>query len=149
MKNMIYIASDHGGFKEKQALINFFAKHKIKLIDLGPHKLVKDDDYPVYAAKVAKAVQKDLKNSRGILLCRSGQGVCFAANKFKGIRAVIAWNKKVAAEERRDNDANILCLAADFITDKQAQEITKTWLFTDFSGLPRHIRRIKQVDKLK
>lgn len=146
---MIYIGSDHGGFKQKVMLKLYFIKHKIKFVDIGAHTLKKDDDYPVYAKKVAQAVQKDLKNNRGILLCRSGQGVCFAANKFKGIRAVIAWDTKVAKEERKDNDANVLCLPSDFISANQDKEIVKVWLSTPFSKAPRHVRRIKQVDKFK
>jgi ribose 5-phosphate isomerase B len=145
---MLYIGSDHGGYKLKEDLKKFLKSRKIAFTDLGAAKLVKDDDYPQYAAKVVKAVQKDLKKNLGILICRSGQGMCIAANKFKGIRAALAWNEQSAKHARRDDDANVLCLPSDYMSPEIAEHVVWSWLNTDFSFEPRHVRRIKEVSKL-
>ncbi|GAC1412233.1 MAG: hypothetical protein NVSMB66_0710 [Candidatus Doudnabacteria bacterium] len=143
---MIYIASDHGGYKLKEDLKKFLSKKKIALTDLGPEKLDPNDDYPIYAKKVAEAVAKDLQNNKGILICRSGQGVCIVANKVKGIRAALAWNEVVAKHSRRDDDANILCLPSDYVSTEVAEDATLLWLKTEFSTEEKYARRLKEID---
>lgn len=146
---MLYIGSDHGGYKLKEDLKKLLQKRKVKFADVGPLKLNDQDDYPPYAKKVAQAVQKDPDKNRGILLCRSGQGVCIAANKFKGVRAALCWNEAVAKHSRNDDDANVLCLASDFISTEMAEDIILTWLDTPFSFEQRHIRRLKEINNFK
>ena len=46
------------------------------------------------------------------------------ANKVKGIRAGIGYNINVS-KYRNDNDTNILCLAADNLSEDFAMVITK------------------------
>lgn len=142
---MIYIASDHGGFKLKESLKSEFKDLKIKLIDLGPKKYNPQDDYPDFAKLVAEQVQKNPEKDLGILLCRSGQGVCIAANKFKGIRAVLVWNIIEAVKSRTDDLANIICLPAEFISPEQAVKIVEKWLETPWSTDERHWRRVKKI----
>lgn len=142
---MIYIAADHAGFTLKEYLKRFLAKRAIRVEDLGAHSFKKTDDYPDYALPLAKKIAR-VKSARGILLCGSGQGVCIAANRVSGVRAVSAWNAKSAIASRRDDDANVLCLASRMLTRKQTEEIILSWLFTEFSGLARHKRRLKKLD---
>jgi ribose 5-phosphate isomerase B len=85
----IVIGADHAGFKLKEHLKKYLSKKGYKVVDKGAKKLVKTDDYPDYAEKVAKAVKKD----KGILVCGSAEGVSIAANKIKGIRAVAVWTQ--------------------------------------------------------
>lgn len=146
---MLYLGSDHGGYKLKEDLKKYLKTRKISFIDLGPKKLNPNDDYPEYAAKVAKAVQKDLKKNLGVLVCRSGQGVSIVANKFKGIRAGIAWNEHAARHGRRDDNINILCLPSDFISAEMAEDIVKVWLNTDFIFEEKYVRRLKEISKLE
>ncbi len=80
---MIYIASDHGGFKLKNHIKNFLTKSGFKYEDLGPAIFNPSDDYPDFAARVSARVSKQPNKHVGILLCRSGQGVNITANKFK------------------------------------------------------------------
>lgn len=142
---MIYIAADHAGFALKKYLKRFLAKRAIHVEDLGAHSFKKTDDYPDYALPLAKKVA-DAKSARGILLCGSGQGMCIAANRVSGVRAVSAWNTKSAVASRRNDDANVLCLAGRMLTRKQTEKIVLSWLFTGFSGLARHKRRLKKLD---
>lgn len=146
---MLYIASDHGGFKLKEQLKAWLLAKAGRIADLGPDALVPGDDYPDYAKKVAGKVSKNPDIDFGILICRSGQGVCIAANKFKGVRAGLVWNVKEARASRNDDHTNILCLPSDYINFKQAQDIVKTWLETPWSKDIRHVRRIKKIGKLE
>ena len=83
---------------------------------------------------------------RGIMICRGGQGMAIAANRFPGIRASVIWNSHEAKMTRVDNDSNVLCLPADHIDYKDVPGIIETWLNTKFSAAPRHVRRLKEID---
>ncbi|MDO8490320.1 MAG: RpiB/LacA/LacB family sugar-phosphate isomerase [bacterium] len=143
--NTVYIASDHAGYDAKNALRDALLKRGVAVTDLGPAAFNKNDDYPVFAKRVTQEVVKN-SSHRGILLCGSGQGMCIAANKVRGIRAAIAWNSKTAQSARNDDDANILCLSARLISRPLALRIALTWLNTPFSKLARHKRRIGQIE---
>jgi RpiB/LacA/LacB family sugar-phosphate isomerase len=146
---MLYIASDHGGFALKEQLKIFLAKAKVSFSDLGPKKFVVDDDYPDYAALVAKKVSRNPNKDVGILLCRSGQGVCIVANKFKHVRAALVWNTSEARVSRNDDMSNILCLPSDYMSPQQAWHLVETWLHTSYSQEQRHMRRIAKISKLE
>lgn len=146
---MIYIGADHGGYKMKEQLKKFLKKQKLEFVDLGSKTLKKDDDYPDYAKLVAKKVSQNPLQNIGILICRSGQGVCIVANKFKHVRASLVWNSSQAEMSRNDDMANVLCLPSDHITQKEAETISKIWLNTPFSSDIRHIRRIKKISALE
>ena len=135
----IYIGADHAGYKLKEYL-----KKEFNLIDLGNTKLNKKDDYPDFAKKVSKKINKE-KNSLGILICGSGQGMCMTANKEKNIRASLGYSVKATEISRRDNNINILCLAARELNKKQTFKIVNTFLKTPFSKLKRHQKRIKKI----
>ena len=139
----IYIGADHAGFNLKEKL-----KKSFKLTDLGNKVLDNDDDYPIFASKVAKAVSKD-KKSLGILICGSGEGVCIAANKVKSIRAILAENVRDAYLSRKDDDANILCLQGRYTTQEKAKKIVNKFLETKFAKLKKYTRRIKQITRLE
>lgn len=143
---MIYIAADHAGFAKKEYLKRYGEAHGIPFQDLGAQILKKNDDYPDYAKKLAHEVKKSPLH-KGILLCGSGQGVCITANKIRGIRAALAWNTQSARASRSDDNTNVLCLAARLLSQKQLEDIVRTWLKTPFSKKPRHTRRIKKIEK--
>ncbi len=139
----IFIASDHGGFEVKKALNRELRSSGYEdLIDLGPFEYNQDDDYPDYAFKVATAVTSDV-NSVGILICRSGNGMCIAANKVKGAYAALAFSKLHAQKAREDDNANIICLDADYVGEDPI-EITKSFLQAKFQG-GRHERRFQKI----
>jgi ribose 5-phosphate isomerase B len=86
--------------------------------------------------------------ARGILICGSGQGMCIAANRFKGIRAALCWDQTEARAARNDDDCNILCLSSRYTSLEEAGSIMATFLSTPFAAAPRFIRRIEELDKL-
>ena len=145
----VYLASDHGGFELKKKIIFFLKKNKkYSLKDLGPFSYDPDDDYPDYVIPLAKNVTRDAK-SLGIVLCKNGQGVCIAVNKVKGIRGVTGFSKKIVASTRADDNANVVCLPASYISEKEAKAIVMLFLETPFSGAARHLRRLSKVRKLE
>ncbi len=146
---MLYIASDHGGFQLKEFITSNLAQEGGRVSDMGPSALVPDDDYPDYAKKVAAKVSKNPTTDFGILICRSGQGMCIAANKFAGVRAGLVWNVKEARASRNDDHTNVLCLPSDYITPAMALKIVQVWLNTPWSKEKRHIRRVKKVSALE
>ncbi len=145
---MIYIVSDHGGFDAKGHLTRWLTSHKIPVIDLGPEKVDPNDDYPMWAARLAKQVQRS-KKSFGIALCRSGVGMALVANKFSGIRAAQAFTPVMAARSRQDEDSNVLALAADYLSQRELRSIVRTWLTTKFKAKARYQRRLKEIRALE
>jgi ribose 5-phosphate isomerase B len=146
---MIYIGADHGGYKLKEFLKQYLNKQKIAFVDLGAKTLKPGDDYPDFAKLVAAKVKLNPKINSGILICRSGQGVCIVANKFKGVRAALVWNTKEAKMSRTDDMTNVLCLPADYVSKSVAENIVGVWLATNYSKDKRHIRRIQKISKLE
>lgn len=143
----VYIASDHAGFIKKNQLAEALSK-KFSLIDLGPGQLDPNDDYPLFAERVAEAVVSDV-GSLGIMVCRSGEGMEIAANKVDGVRAALVWNKHLAYETRTDNDSNVLSLPSGELSVDEMLDIAQEFLETPFSGAPRHIRRLKEIDEIE
>lgn len=143
----IYIGADHNGFELKNKLVEYLIDQGHQVTDKGDDEFKPDDDFPLYAAKVAASVLTE-HDSLGIVLCGSGQGVCMAANRFKGIRASLVWDEDEARSSRNDDDANVLCLPAGKLSFDQARELVDTWLRTPFAGAARYRRRIQQLDRL-
>ncbi len=144
----IYLGADHNGYELKEHLESFLKRSGHEVIDVGGIKNP-DDDFPQFAGQVCNAMlTDDVQDARGILICGSGQGMCMAANRFRGIRASLCWNMHEARSARNDDDANILCLSAVSSDKKQAEAIVTTWLSTPFAGAPRYKRRIEQLDQL-
>lgn len=145
----IYIGADHNGFAFKQDLAALLKRSGYEVVDDGNKKLDPEDDYPQFGGRVATALLADGDpDSRGILICGSGQGICMAANRFKGIRASLCWNVEEAHAARNDDDCNVLCLPARYISLKEAEAITLAWINTPFAGASRFKRRIRELDEL-
>ena len=137
----VIIGSDHAGFEMKEALKQWLHLQSVILEDVGCHS-DKSVDYPDYAHVVAQKVESE--DSVGILLCGSANGVCMAANKHKGIRAALCWNREIAILARQHNDANIVCIPARFISIDEAKSIVEAFLNTSFGG-GRHQNRVNKI----
>ncbi|HEX5429641.1 MAG TPA: RpiB/LacA/LacB family sugar-phosphate isomerase [Patescibacteria group bacterium] len=143
----IYLAADHGGYKLKEEIKNWLAEWHFEYEDVGAHKYDKDDDYPDFAWPAAVAVGST-PGALGVLVCRSGQGESIVANKARGARAAIAWNEHSAHAARHDDDANILCLPADYVTLDQAKAIVHDFLTAKFGKDERFHRRVEKIKKI-
>lgn len=145
----IYIGADHNGFGLKSQLADFLRRSGHDVVDEGSEALNQEDDFPQFAGRVVMALLADSdKDAKGILICGSGQGMCIAANRFKGIRASLVWDLQEARMSRNDDDCNVLCLPARLMTLEQAQPIVSAWLNTPFADAPRFKRRIAELDEL-
>ncbi|MEO5627796.1 MAG: RpiB/LacA/LacB family sugar-phosphate isomerase [Candidatus Saccharimonadales bacterium] len=146
----IFLGTDHNGFALKQKLSDYLHTRGYEIFEDPAQTLNPEDDFPEFASKTVKALQATQDpEDRAILICGSGQGMCMAANRYKGIRASLVWNQSEARAARNDDDSNVLCLAAREITDfDQIVAITEVWLKTPFLGAERFLRRIKQLDEL-
>jgi ribose 5-phosphate isomerase B len=140
----IHVAADHAGFELKQLLIEGLSVVGHEVIDHGASDYDSEDDYPPFCFSAGEAVVAD-PGSLGIVLGGSGNGEQIAANKVKGIRAVLAWNVETAKLGRSHNDANIIALGARQHGLEEALEIIQAFLDEPFSGEARHQRRIKEL----
>ena len=140
MINKILIASDHAGFDLKKKLIKEMTK--IDFEDLGTNS-PENVDYPDYANELAHKVGSD-NNIKGVLICGTGVGMSVAANKFKNIRAGLAFNSKVAKLIREHNDANILVLPGRYMDIHEAKKCVDNFLSSSFEG-GRHMRRLNKI----
>ena len=142
----ISIASDHAGFEQKQALVDYLVKQGHDVIDRGPDT---DDrvDYPDYAARVAHDVV-DGTAERGVLVCGKGIGMAVAANKIDGIRAANVISPLFAALAREHNDANIVTVSGRFVDESTNREILDAFVNTAFGG-GRHADRVQKIAALE
>tara|TARA_X000000368_G_C22837040_1_gene625903 strand:- start:374 stop:802 length:429 start_codon:yes stop_codon:yes gene_type:complete len=140
MKNKIYIASDHAGFKLKKEILN---ANKDLLEDLGTNS-TESVDYPNFAKNLIKSMKKD-KNSKGILICGTGNGMAITANRHKNIRAGLVFDKEVAKLIRQHNNANVLVLPGRFIDIQEALKCVDIFLSTKFEE-GRHKKRIEMIN---
>ena len=143
MTEQILIASDHAGFALKQQLEATLGALGYAVTDLGT-TTVESTDYADYAHPLAKRVSTG-EAKRGVLLCGTGLGMSYTANRYPHVRAAVAWTPEVAKLSREHNDANVLVLPARFLSTDQGVEILTTWLTTPFEG-GSHARRVDKIE---
>ena len=144
MAETIPIAADHAGFDMKQRLVAELRALGYEPLDLGTHS-ADSVDYAAFAHDVAQRVARG-EYARGILLCGTGLGMSYAANRHPGVRAAVVWSPEVAHLSREHNDANVLVLPARCLDPNTGVEILKEWLTTPFAG-GRHARRVAQIEE--
>lgn len=142
---MIYLGADHQGWRLKEKIKGWLSEDNYQWEDLGNKEYQEDDDYPDWAKKVGERVVKE--KGKGILICGSGMGMSIAANKVKGVRAGLCTNEKQCRLAREDTEINILCLAAEIVSEEENKRILEVFLETVFSPTERHMRRINKIRK--
>ena len=138
----IAVGADHAGFEYKTAVVKHLNELGYQVSDFGTYSS-DSVDYPDFAHPTAGSVENG-ETACGILICGSANGVAMTANKHKGVRAGLCWQKEVAELTRRHNDANVLCLPARFISLPAALDIVDTFLNTPFEG-GRHQKRVNKI----
>jgi ribose 5-phosphate isomerase B len=144
----VFIGADHRGYKLKEKLEKWLKNRKRSVEDMGAYELVQDDDYTLYAEKVALMV-RDNEGTRGVLLCGSGVGVDVTANKFDEVRASIGKTPKQVMAGRKDDDMNILVIAADFTTESDMRKMVTAFLHTKYVKTARHERRLEEIERIE
>ncbi len=149
----VYLGADHQGFFLKNKVRDYLTKAGYQITDYSNEELDPDDDFPKYAKLAAKrVVDEEDDTDVAILVCGGGQGMCMAANRIKGVRAIVASSVEDATYGRNDNDANVLCLPAR-VLDREYniplwRDIVDAFMNTPFAGAERYIRRNRELDQL-
>ena len=143
MKKII-IGCDHAGYNLKNKIIEFLKNEGFDVTDNGTFS-TEAVDYPIIAKDTARKVVSG-EYEKGILICGSGIGVSIAANKIKGIRAVVCSDTTSAKFSRLHNDANILCFGERIVGEYLAKDICKIWLKTEFEA-ERHAKRVNLIEE--
>ncbi len=152
MPQILYLSADHAGFRLKEdlkaALLssnnNLFKN--LEIIDLSP-KFINGDDYPLVAKNLTAHILAS-PTSLGIAFCGSGQGICIALNRFKGIRAGLADSQKEAKLLKEHNHAQILCMSGFSYNLNKKLGVLKSFLQAKQSPELRHVTRVVQLDNL-
>jgi ribose 5-phosphate isomerase B len=144
----IGIAADHGGFELKNTTKNFLENKGYEVQDYGAYELESTDDYPDFIIPLARAVAAG-EVFRGIAICGSGVGACFAANKINGIRAALINDYFSAHQGVEDDDMNLICLGGRVTGYAAAQEYITAFLDGKYIGAERHKRRLEKVKVLE
>jgi ribose 5-phosphate isomerase B len=155
----VVFGADHGGYALKEVLKPFVQSLGYAVEDCGAHALDMEDDYPIFVQAAAREVAKDPENTRGIVIGGSGQGEAFAANRIKGVRAVVYYGEPrrmqtdakgkvldMISSTREHNNSNILSLAGRFLTEDEAKDAVKRWLAAPYDAAERHERRHRMLD---
>ena len=146
----IHIATDHAGLELSHFLIEELGKQGHEVFDHGPQSYDPLDDYPSFCINAALAVVRDQQAgiaALGIVLGGSGNGEQIAANKVKGVRAVLAWSVETAKLGRDHNNANVVGIGGRMHSIEECKAIIDAFIETPFSNDERHIRRINKIAK--
>ena len=142
----IAIGNDHAGVEMKKYLTEYIQKKGHEVVNFGSD-VPESVDYPVFAAKVGKAVASG-ECDRGILICGTGVGISIAANKVHGVRCALCSEPFSAKLTRMHNDANIIAFGSRVVGPEMAKMIVDEFLGVEFEG-GRHQKRVDLVMKLE
>jgi ribose 5-phosphate isomerase B len=140
------IGSDHAGYELKEKLRQQLTREGMTVEDYGTTN-EQSCDYPDIGLSVAERVATD-SDTRGILICGTGVGMCIAANKVPGIRAALVYNTYVAQYAKEHNNANILVLPGRVVGMEMAMEMIRSWVRARFAG-DRHQRRLNKITEIE
>ena len=142
----VAVGADNRGLAMREEVIRVVQQlgHEV---EQTPKPEEQTPDYPEVAATVALQVQQG-KAERGILVARTGMGMCIVANKFAGIRAAVCHDEFMAEMSRHYLDLNILCLPADLLGRQHVEKLIETWLKTPFEG-GRHAQRVERIAEIE
>ncbi|MQY15107.1 Ribose-5-phosphate isomerase B [Streptomyces sp. RB5] len=140
----VYLGSDHAGFELKNHLVDWLKAHGHEPVDCGPHIYDAVDDYPPFCLRAAERTAADA-GSLGVVIGGSGNGEQIAANKVRGVRAILAWSKETAELGRTHNDANVISIGGRMHSEDEAVSFVEVFLNTPFSAEERHQRRIDML----
>jgi ribose 5-phosphate isomerase B len=144
---MIYIGADHRGFELKAKINQWMSNRGYEFEDLGAYEYQKGDDYVDFAVLVAQKIAINPDGNRGVVICGSGVGSSIAANKVKGIRCGLGFEEDQVFTARKDDNINILALAADNTDEFKAAGLIEKFLETDFVRSENYLRRLEKIKR--
>jgi ribose 5-phosphate isomerase B len=141
------VATDHGGFRLKQDLVEKLRRAGHEVVDFGALTLDEGDDYPDFVIPLARAVA-DGTVERAVVLCGSGVGASVCANKIPGVRAALISDHFSARQGVEDDHMNVICMGGRTLGPAVAWDLVETFLASRFSSAERHLRRLAKVAAL-
>ncbi len=141
----IAVGADHAGYELKAAVAAWLAEQGHDVVDVGTSSAGERVDYPVYGARVARAVAAGEVDG-GVLVCGTGLGMSMTANRFPGIRAALVYDEYTARMAAQHNHANVICLGGRVHAVDAAIRMVGIWLSTPHEA--RHARRLALIDEL-
>lgn len=144
----IYLATDHAAFELKEYVKKGLTEGGYSLEDCGALEFDPHDDYPDIIKIAAQKTASD-SGSFGVVFGKSGTGEAIVANKIKGVRAVIAFNEENVRLSREHNNANVISLGSQFVSNEQAILLVRLFINTKFSEEERHHRRVDKITQLE
>ncbi len=142
----LVIANDHAAVEMKKEIREYLESLGHEVVDIGSNDPACRDDYPVFGQKAGEMVASG-EVEGGVLICGTGAGICLAANKVKGVRAVSCSEPVTAALVKSHNHANIIGFGARIIGLETAKAILDAWLNTECTG-GRHQERVDMIDRI-
>ncbi len=140
----VHLGSDHAGFELKEVVVERLTAAGHEVVDHGPAGYDPQDDYPPFCLRAAAAAAGE-PDSLGVVIGGSGNGEQIAANKVRGVRAVLAWSLETAKLGRQHNNANVVSVGARMHSTDEAYSFVEAFLAEPFSNDPRHERRIAML----
>lgn len=144
---MIFIGADHRGWELKGKVAKWLAGRGYEFEDVGAYEHDISDDYVDYAIEVG--VRSQRVGGRGIVICGSGVGADIVANKVLGVRCGLGWEVDQVHAARKDDNINVLALAADNMEEEKAFKLVETFLETEFVESDKYLRRIEKISRFE
>lgn len=144
---MIYLGADHRGFELKAKIAAWLQGRGFDFQDMGAFEYNHDDDYVDYAVLVGQQVGKNPERSRGIVICGSGVGVDIVANKVNNVRCGLGFAEDQVHAARKDDNINVLAIAAENTDNEYAIKLVEKFLETEFPESDRYLRRIEKISR--
>ena len=140
----VAIGADHAGYELKLQVLPWLKAEGYEVVDLGAHELDPNDDYPDFAAAVARSLTAGAAE-RGVVICGSGVGACITANKVRGIRASVCHDTFTARQGVEHDDMNVICVGGRVIGFELAKEVLGSFLGANFLPESRFQRRLDKL----
>lgn len=146
---MIYIGADHRGWELKAKIAKWMTGRGYEFEDMGAFEYDRDDDFVDYAISVAQKVAESPEKHLGVVICGSGVGVEMAANKVQSVRCGLGFAVDQVHLAKKDDNINVLALAADHLTDEDAFGMVEMFLTTEFSPSEKYTRRLEKIKRFE
>ena len=143
----IFIAADHRGFELKNKLIEYLQEKNIRVEDLGAYEYNREDDYPDFGQKVAKAILQNPQDFLGIGICGSANGIAMSANRYKGVYCGLGFDAGQVKHMRENDHINMLALPAEYLDFEKAKKLVDVFLETKPVPELKYLRRLNKMDE--
>ncbi|MDD4290848.1 MAG: ribose 5-phosphate isomerase B [Clostridia bacterium] len=141
----IAFGCDHGGYELKKELIKYLGE-RYETVDCGTFSKERCD-YPDYAEAVCRCINTG-EADIGVLVCKTGMGMCMCANKMEGIRCALVKSDYLVTMARKHNNANVIALGQGDTSEEDARRYCDLFISTEFEG-GRHENRVRKMMSLK